>query len=119
VLFGELTGISLSAHPVGAYDARAVTRAKRAEEGSGQWRPVEIGQERHFDCVVMQTIHATGHVAELHVGWVVRPGKLIHVEEPAGTMCVPFGHPTIDGRIRKIWRHRQLDRRLSDQGAGA
>lgn len=112
VAFADLVGIQLSAHPVGAYDALAVTRAMRAETTGGDWHPVAIGEEQPMDVVVMQTIHATGHVAELHVGLVVRPGKLIHVEEPAGTMCVGFYHFSVDGRIRRIWRHRLLDRRV-------
>lgn len=107
-LYKVRKGIDLPAYLVDAMSARATRDAIVEEERSGLWLPVEIGEEREMDIAVMRSIHASGVAAESHVGLVVAKGRVMHVEETTATVCVPFNHASIAGRIRKIYRHRLL-----------
>lgn len=106
VVYRERCGIALPSHLVDSLDGRAVRDAIKSEAPA--WLPVEIGAEREMDVAVMRSIHAGGYAAESHVGLVTRPGRLMHVEEATATVCVPFDHHSIAGRVRRIYRHKDL-----------
>lgn len=108
VLYRIRRGISLPSYQVDSMSARATRDAILGEETSGLWIPVPIGDEREMDIAVMRSIHDSGVAAETHVGLVVATALVMHVEINTATVCVPFDHITIAGRIRKIYRHRDL-----------
>lgn len=104
----ERAGVALPSYLIDSHASRAVQREIHAAETGGEWMPVEPGSERALDVVVMRAIHAGGYAADSHVGLVVGPGWLMHVEEATATVCLPFTHGTVAGRIRRIWRHGSL-----------
>lgn len=92
-----------------AYDGRAVRET--IERESEHWLRVVPGCERRFDLAIMrgQYQHEGRWLGgEVHVGLVVAPRRLIHVEEGINVTCVPFDHSTVAGRIKRILRHRDL-----------
>jgi cell wall-associated NlpC family hydrolase len=94
------TGIELPSH-AGAYSAADQAEVRSLIEGSrGDWNRVPGGQERAFDGVVMRLN------GELHVGIVVRRGRLLHVRRGALSAIEPisrFGTNDLE-----LYRHRRV-----------
>lgn len=112
VIYAEQLGIALPRWEIDTFDVRTVAAAVRGEAAGDDWMAVTSG-EKPFDVAVMRALHRSGYAAEFHVGLVVRPksagdGLLLHCEQPGGTVCLPFGHPDIAGRIRSFHRHRKV-----------
>ncbi len=75
-----------------------------------EWQKVDRSEVKQFDAVVMR-----GHVRHegrltsrpVHVGMVVRPGTLIHIEKGAGVTVVNYDrHPKVRGRVIGFYRLR-------------
>lgn len=83
--------------------------ADMAEQIEAYWSPVRHGQERAGDAVHMWSIE-TGKRLDLHVGVIVRPGRMMHLEEMGGVQAVCLGHTSVERRILGIYRlHGQCD----------
>lgn len=57
------------------------------------WQEIEPGNEQRFDCVLMRAMfehEKRVHSRPVHIGCVVRPGQLIHVEEGANTVISDY-----------------------------
>lgn len=74
-------------------DAGAV--ANGAKEYASQFVPVDLGEERLGDGVLLRM---RGH--PLHVGLVLSPGWMLHTHESA--------HSCIESYERFIWKHRVI-----------
>lgn len=104
----QRAGIVLEPYTIAPGDLRRVAAAMDPAAIAADWSTIPQGEERELDVVVMRSIHDSGHAAEMHVGLVVAPGRLLHVEQGVDTVCLPFGHHSLAGRIRRIHRHRLL-----------
>jgi cell wall-associated NlpC family hydrolase len=71
------------------------------------WHEVEIPQT--FDVVCMPSPTRRGLWLS-HVGIMVAPNRMLHCEEPFGTVCLPIDHQLIKDRIArgKIVRHESM-----------
>jgi hypothetical protein len=89
-----------------------VQRKLGAARVSGEWWHVLPGQERAFDAIEMTTaIHGDRgwEFPPLHVGLVVVPGWLIHVERATAAVLVRYREDqAVKCRILGFWRHRCL-----------
>lgn len=106
----ERAGLSLARHD-GFDVSRGMDVAALISSEATDWLPIERGDERQFDVVIMRGVFEAGGKmvgADMHMGLVTKPGHLIHTEEKAGVQHQPFTHPAIRDRIRKIYRHRAL-----------
>lgn len=79
------------------------------------WHPVEIGQEKAFDIVVLRALLSSRDTGEGHVGVVTQPGWILHIERSIESTHVPFrdtnevrGHITVKRRVVRIVRHEAL-----------
>ena len=85
-------------------------------KNSGDWLEVARGRERLFDAVLMRShyeVQAGGvtsvETAEMHIGVVLGPGWLIHVEEGIDAALGAYiRHRRISSRVVEFWRHREL-----------
>lgn len=90
-------------------DTPAVAHTIAAERG--KFLEVERGAELPFDIVTMRAVCEVDGMAwggEFHMGMVTMPGHLVHTERATGVQHVPFSHPTVRDRIRRIFRHPAL-----------
>lgn len=98
----DLCGIALPSF-AGAY----TTTADRAElarliaGGLDPWRQVVFGQERTFDAVLMRA----GRLLS-HVGIVVAPGRLLHVNEGSCSVIERYRVPPLSHRVVGFYRLR-------------
>jgi cell wall-associated NlpC family hydrolase len=75
------------------------------------WIHVALGSEKELDVVVMRdicVIDGKAATADMHVGIVVAPGQMFHVEKGIGGMLVRIDDPSVKDRVRHIHRHRAL-----------
>lgn len=92
-------GVELPVHGVTRDVEAAMQRAMR----SADWIKVDRGQE--FDVMMMVTPTGPGRSAPLHVGVMVSPRLVLHVDEGLRSCIVGVGHPTIQGRFHGYYRH--------------
>jgi cell wall-associated NlpC family hydrolase len=100
---------------IGATELRAVYEQIKTDKIGKDWRPITIGEEQIFDVVVMSATErrdGTLRLAEVHVGLVIEPGRIIHTEEDLGVMCMDFrtthrgrANPLVSRRVKTIHRH--------------
>lgn len=82
----------------------------------GPWKPVELGHEMKYDVVVMTgAMRHEGNLrmAPVHVGMVIEKGRLIHIEENSGMVCMNFrdcesgrANPMLKTRVKGIYRYK-------------
>jgi cell wall-associated NlpC family hydrolase len=90
----------------------AVQRELGAARRSDEWRHVLPDQERALDAaeMVLPTRGETGwQFPPLHVGIVVAPGWLLHIERATASVLVRYREDqAVRRRILSFWRHRDL-----------
>ena len=110
LILKEQCGYDVSAHEdVEAGDMLAkVRKIMRGAEDDPQWQRVE--KEQAFDGVLMRgQVRVEGRTRgrPIHVGVVVQPGTLIHVEHGSGVTIVDYKrHPMIKNRVLAFYRFR-------------
>jgi cell wall-associated NlpC family hydrolase len=89
-----------------SYDEAYVTAAdRRAIDGliAGElepWSMITSGQEQTLDAVLMRE----GRFAR-HIGLVVAPGRLLHVEEGRTSVIEPYRHGRLAARLLGFYRY--------------
>lgn len=110
ILFEE-RGIRISNHKdVAAGDllAKARKMAKGAETDP-EWVSVNALSEQPFDCVLMKgqvRIEGSVRSVPVHIGCVVIPGRLIHIEKETGVLVMDYRrNALIKNRVLGFYRH--------------
>ena len=109
----EQTGIKLPAYPELEPGASLAKLRKITVETSGpEWIEIAPGSERAFDVALMKGIvlhDGKRHQRPIHIGCVVTPGTLIHIEIGNEVTVVDYrSHPRMKHRISGFYRHRKL-----------
>jgi cell wall-associated NlpC family hydrolase len=103
-VFADRLGLALPADDgIGAHELMAV--AKSLQRHSAAWVPVANGR-RPFDVVLMGA--RDGSRAPVHVGVMVSPHHLLHVEEGLPAAVAAANHKLLAGRILATYRHEAL-----------
>lgn len=111
LIYREECGINLPTYPgvASAMDVAAFRTIVREAAGP-QWDDVEPGREQDFDVVLLSgIIEVEGRKASrpTHVGLVVQPGRLIHIEQGTGVSVVDYRrHPSVKNRVISFHRYR-------------
>jgi hypothetical protein len=92
---------------IGAFELAAIARHMRYDADADPWVKVTDVPRRPLDVVVMRRFGDHGR-APIHVGVMVSPRRMLHVEEPADSHVVPLDHPIVKTRILDFYRHRRL-----------
>jgi len=101
----EVNGIDLPAFDwVHDDDQASIETAIREQRQTERWVEVLSGAERACDLVMLEAL-AGGEESPLHIGTVVGPGRVMHMTQRVGVMCVSFDHSTVRGKIGEIWRY--------------
>jgi cell wall-associated NlpC family hydrolase len=112
LIFKEQLGREISSHAdVAAGDLMAKARKIiKSSETSDEWEKVD--QEKPFDAVLMKgQFRVEGAVRSLpvHIGLVVTPGKLIHIEKKSGVTIAEYHrHPKIKSRVLGFYRLKDV-----------
>ena len=113
MILAERAGLELPAFS-GAYES---TRDGPTIEGllaahGGDWREVAAGSERLFDGILLTGFFRAAGVtrrADMHVGLVVAPAWMVHVEREVDTCRVNYRkHAGIRHRVIGFYRHERL-----------
>jgi cell wall-associated NlpC family hydrolase len=86
---------------ISAMDLAGVSEAVADALSSDVWPRVTA--YRPLDVVVMR-----GVGRGCHMGILVEPTKLLHIEASTNSVCVPLRHPSVAFRILSVHRHRDL-----------
>ena len=90
-------------------DGERIERAITAE--AENWIEAEFGKEQELDVVVMRDVYLCGKEAlsaDMHVGVIVAPGRMFHVERKIGGSVVHLSHPSVKSRLQRLYRHKAL-----------
>lgn len=112
LIVGEQLGIWLD--EFGGVESRfSIARTMAVADDLG-WVPVQAGDERPFDLVMMRGVVGEGRAARsapLHVGCVIEPGRMIDIEETTGVMVRAYRNterfsamPTVLNRVTGLFR---------------
>lgn len=107
IVLAERADIHLPTH---ATVAASGFNAKISEEAE-HWFHVKQGSEKPFDVVRLRSTFVARGLpvsSDIHLGIVTRKGWMLHTEEKTGPVHVRLDHPAIRGRVRQIYRHRDL-----------
>lgn len=88
---------------IGAKELMAL--AKTMQRHAEQWVPVANGR-KPFDVVLMAA--RDGSRAPVHIGVMVSPAHVLHVEDGLPAAVMLARHPLIAGRILGTYRHEAL-----------
>lgn len=94
-----------------AAEFSAVARDIAGAEASPTWTKVDRRQGRCFDVVTMlghQRIDGRLHNLVCHVGVLVDPAHVLHVEAVTDSAIVRLDHPSMRLRVAGFYRHRDL-----------
>ncbi|MBA5776298.1 C40 family peptidase [Stappia sp. F7233] len=106
LVYAQELGIDLPSYgEISARQLISVARAISAGARSEEWRPVGSDNLRPFDVAVMRR---SGGINACHVGVLIRPGQVLHVEYATATVAVPLSHFTIRERIACFRRHKAM-----------
>lgn len=112
LILREQLGKEISSHSdIQPGDLRQKVRAiVKGADSDPEWARVAAGEEAAFDCVLMRgqiSVDGRMYSRPVHVGAVVRPGLLIHIEAGAGVTVVNYReHPRVKGRVISFHRLR-------------
>jgi cell wall-associated NlpC family hydrolase len=108
----ERAGLDLPLYDgICALDGRTIRDVVRSDTQSGEWLPVMAGQGREMDVVLMRgRVEHEGRVtsAETHVGVLVSPSQVLHVEVGVNAIIERLDSPRIASRVTRLFRHRSL-----------
>lgn len=102
LVYAELRGIDLPSYAedyVSSTDRAAI--ADLIEGGLPAWERVPAGSEKLFDGVLMRVKRD-----ECHIGLVVAPGRVLHVENDKLSCVEPYGSWRLAHRITGFYRYR-------------
>lgn len=103
-------GIALPTYgEISARELIAVARAVSAGKDGEDWQAVSTGAQTAFDVCVMRL---SGGSRTGHVGVLVDPGHVLHVEAACDAIIVPLTHFTVRERIACFRRHRLTGRHI-------
>jgi cell wall-associated NlpC family hydrolase len=91
---------------IGSMDGPAVRDAIATAETS--WLDVAVDDLQDFDVAVMRSHYQIGGAwrgTDMHLGILVSPTLLLHIEPETGSVCIPVSHPSVAERIRRYKRH--------------
>lgn len=95
-VYRDRLGVELPAYgEISARDLVRVARTMEAHKDDDGWTVPD--RPEPLDVVLMRGPRGLARVS--HVGLMVAPGHLMHVEAASATVCVPLGHFTVAGRI--------------------
>jgi hypothetical protein len=86
---------------ISAMDLHSVSDAVADALTSGTWPTVT--DHRPLDVVVMRGVGRS-----CHMGILVEPARLLHIEAGLNSVCIPLKHPSVAFRILSVHRHRDL-----------
>lgn len=114
LVWKEQAGLDVPCHGTvygATRDGRPIADAIRAGlAGEEEWEPVPAGDERPFDAVLMKGFWwdeeaEARKVSPIHVGLVLAPGTLLHIEHGTGAVLVDYrADRTISRRVVGFWR---------------
>lgn len=109
----ESTGVKLPEYPEISQGASLTKlRTILAAADGPEWSEINAGNERAFDVVLMKGIvlhDGKRHQRPIHIGCVIAPGMLIHIEQGSDVTVVDYRtHPRMKHRITGFYRHRRL-----------
>lgn len=99
LVLSDRAGIELPTHGV----TRDVTAALRRGMAGPEWNKVECPQA--LDVMVMVTPTGKGHAAPMHVGVMVTPRLVLHIDEGITARIEGAGTPHINHRFFGYYRH--------------
>jgi cell wall-associated NlpC family hydrolase len=113
LIYANECGIDLPAYAsTTATDTDEVTGFVSSDSAARPWQAVvSLGEERAFDVVVMRGVFESNGrrvTGPVHVGIIVAPNMMLHVQSGKNSVCVPLNHPSIKKRILSIHRHEDL-----------
>lgn len=109
MVFQDRLGIKLPDYPEIPEGANlAKIRAILAAAGGPQWTEIPRGEEQAFDVVLMRSIVSVDdrrHSRPIHIGCVLSPGAMIHIQEKTGVSIVNYRRdPMIRNRVTGFYR---------------
>ena len=109
----EQTGVKLPGYPeIGRGATLAKLRTIFAAADGPEWLEMHPAQETAFDVVLMKGLvehEGSKHQRPIHIGCVVEPGTLIHIEEGCEVTVVDYrSHPRVTHRVTGFYRHHKL-----------
>jgi cell wall-associated NlpC family hydrolase len=112
LVIAEETGVTLPEFDgIGALDGARIADTVHREAMSGLWSCVQRRDVRKFDVVVMRgpaTIAGKIRPEPTHIGLVVAPRTLFHIEPGRQAMCIGFDSFAVAPRILSFWRYNEL-----------
>lgn len=94
-----------------AAELAAVARDIAAAQGSPTWRPIDRRVAKRFDVVTMvgrERIDGRMRNLECHVGVLVDPARVLHIEAATDSVIVRLDHVSLISRIAGFYRHKDL-----------
>jgi len=73
------------------------------EDNRADWFEVEAGSEQEFDAVLVRM-----RSRPIHIGFVVKPGLLIHAQEGVGVALEQYHNFKFEKRIIGFFRHSSM-----------
>jgi cell wall-associated NlpC family hydrolase len=112
LIFKTRLGIELPLYPeVESVTDPAMLRTFMREAKADCWEEISAGQEQPYDVVMMRGfVDVEGRKAArpVHVGIVVQPGRLIHIEKGVGVSVADYrNHPSVKHRVITFYRYKR------------
>ena len=94
------------------YDSPAVAARVAAEIARTDWLLVDRAGAQAFDVAIMLVTRRlmgrdTARTLS-HIGIVVAPNRLLHIERETRSVCVRFSSPSVAWRLHSFYRHRSF-----------
>jgi len=109
LVLDEISGLTLPLWMASEVEAAAAIGDQRI---SGNWRPVDPGDERALDVVEMSgatRIDDRFAWGSIHVGVIIGAGWLLHTERATEAVIGRYREDqALSRRIQGLWRHRAL-----------
>lgn len=96
---------------VGSYDGKQIKKEIKSNLDCNKWVLIQRGLERPFDAVLMKGeyfINGNWKRGPIHIGTVVKPGWMIHIEAKRNAIYLSMNNPDVSERIVGIYRHWKL-----------
>ncbi|MCU0909792.1 MAG: C40 family peptidase [Rhodobacteraceae bacterium] len=102
LVYAQEIGIALPSYgEIGASDLLRIARTMRDGSAEDCWRAVTVPAT--FDVVLMRD--GRGGRSVVHVGVMIDPRRLLHVEPKTDALIVPVAHTYVRGRVAGFRRY--------------
>lgn len=112
LVLAERAGVQVpSFAEVATNDGKGINDEIQRQTSGGGWCQVRLEQMQPFDCVLMlgrMRINGAVHPAETHIGIMVAPGRLMHIEKGIDAVVVELTNPTVRDRVTRAFRYEVL-----------